>query len=103
MKVQIALVLSLAAAGCGNKRLAECEAFQKTVDKLATCKSLPAEAKTAVQGSSKQLKELFDSLDAAGGMNSAPDDVKKELRETCRQQNDAIVEVYSKVAPDCLK
>ena len=102
MKVQIALDLLLA-PGCGNKRLAECDAFQKTVDKLAACKSLPEEARTSVQSTSKQLKQLFDGLDSAGGVDSAPDDVKKQLRDTCKSQNDAIVEVYSKVAPDCLK
>jgi hypothetical protein len=96
-------VVAVALAGCGSKRLAECEAFQATVDKLAKCKALPEETRAEVKKSSTTLKEMFDAIDSAGGIDSAPDDLKAELRSSCKSQNQAIIEMYSKVAPDCLK
>jgi hypothetical protein len=99
----LALVLALAAAGCSKKHLAECDAFQATVDKLAKCKSLPDSAKDSIQASGKQLKEMFDAIDQAGGIDSAPKDLQEQLRDTCKSQNAAIVEAYSKLAADCLK
>ena len=99
----LTLGLSFSTAACSKKRLAECDAFQATIKKISNCKTLPESARAEIKSTSNQLEELFDALDQAGGIDSAPKDLQDELRDSCKSQNAAIVETYAKVAPDCLK
>ncbi len=103
MKAALVLAIALAAGACSKKRIAECETFQGTIDKLARCKSLPEDARTEISKQAKTLREMFDALDQAGGVDKAPQNLQDQLRDACKTQNSAIVEMYAKVAPDCLK
>ena len=98
-------VAVLFVAACGKpKHLPECDEFVATVDKIVSCKTLPASADRAqLEQARKTITGAFDMMDQAGGIEKAPKDVQENLRSTCKAQNSAIVEVYTKVAPDCLK
>ena len=97
-------LIALILAACGKpKHLPECDTFQKTVDKLSQCKSLPDTAKAEIAKADKQLKGMFDMIDQAGGIEKAPQDVQDNLKDTCKSQNSTIIDAYQKVAPDCLK
>ena len=96
-------VLVLVVACSKPKHLAECDHFQATIDKIAKCSSLPPTGKDEIQKAANQLKSLFDTLDQAGGIDSAPTELQDSLRDTCRAQDRSIAELYQKVVPDCFR
>lgn len=93
----------MASAGCSKKRIPECDAFAATVDKIANCSKLPEGDRAEVQRSAKQIKDALQMIDDAGGIGDAPADLVNTLRDSCKTQDKAIVEAYSKLMPECLK
>jgi hypothetical protein len=97
------VAVGLLASGCSAKRVAECDDFLGTIEKLSTCDQLPAPARTQIQGSAKTMRDALKMLEDAGGVGSAPADLVTSMRDTCRTQNRSIREQYAKLSPDCLK
>lgn len=89
--------------GCSKKRIAECDDFAATVDKIAKCDKLPAESRKEIENASKTMKDALQMIDDAGGVGDAPQDLVKQLRDTCKTQQKTIVDEFSKLAPDCVK
>jgi hypothetical protein len=102
-KLLIGVLVLGAAAGCSKKRVAECDAFVATIEKISKCDKLPAEQRTAVAESGKQIKDALKMIDDAGGVGDAPEDLVKTLRDTCKTQNTTVIEQFQKVAPECVK
>jgi hypothetical protein len=98
-------VLLLLACACGKpKHIAECDAFEATMDKIVHCKTLPKTVDlNSIIAAQKQMKGVFEMIDQSGGIEKAPKDMQDSIKETCRTQNKQVVEVYQTVAPDCLK
>lgn len=88
-------------AGCSKKHVAECDAFVETIDKISKCDKIPAAEREQLASSAKQIKDALKMLDEAGG--DAPDDLVKQMRETCGSQNRTVIEQFQKVAPECVK
>ena len=102
--VMVASVVGLGGLGaCTKKRVAECDEFVATIDKIAKCPKLPEESRTSVQESAKTIKDALKLIDDAGGVGDAPDDLVKQLRDTCKTQNKTVVEQYTKLMPECMK
>lgn len=99
----LALTSLAVLGGCSKKRIAECDEFVATVEKIARCEQLPASSRPQVEASAKAIKDALEMVDQAGGLGSAPADLVKTLRDTCRTQDRAIIEQYSKLMPDCLE
>lgn len=89
--------------GCTKKRVAECDAFVATIDKIAKCDKLPADSRKSIEASGKSIKDALKLIDDAGGIGDAPQDLVQQMRDTCKTQNATIVEQYTKLAPDCMK
>ena len=92
-----------AMAGCSKKRVAECDAFVETIEKLSKCDKIPANERTPVAESAKQIKDALKMIDDAGGVGDAPEDLVRQMRETCKTQNTTVIEQFQKVAPECVK
>jgi hypothetical protein len=100
------LVLGSALAlgvGCSSKRIKECDALVATAEKLEKCDKLDAKSRAEIAGATKTIRGALKMLDDVGGADQAPADQVDQLRKTCQQQNDSIVSLYEKVAPECLK
>jgi hypothetical protein len=94
---------ALLVSGCSKKRVAECDDFVKTAEKLGTCEKLPESARTSVAASAKQIKDMLQMVDDAGGFDSAPAETVDQMRQACKSQNTRIVEEMTKTFPECLK
>lgn len=103
-RVVLACALALVAAACGKKeRIQECDAFVATIEKIEKCDKLDAASREQIKGSAETIKGALKMLDDLGGAGEAPKDQIDQLRRTCKSQHDTVVELYGKVAPDCLK
>ncbi len=89
--------------GCTKKRVAECDEFVVTIDKIAKCDKLPAESRKSIEESAKSIKDALKLIDDVGGVGDAPQDRVQQMRDTCKTQNATVVEQYTKLAPDCMK
>jgi len=96
-------VAAVLASGCSKKRVAECDEFVKTAEKLSKCDKLPESARSSVGTAAKQIKDMLQMVDDAGGFDAAPKETVDEMRSTCKSQNTRIVEEMQKTFPDCLK
>ena len=90
-------------AGCSKKRVAECDDFVKTAEKLANCDKLPKEQRDMVAKQAGVMKDTLKQVDELGGWDQAPKDLVDEMRNACKTQNDKIVEEMSKAFPECVK
>ena len=102
-KLLIAAAALALAAGCSKERVAECDAFVETIEKISKCDKLPAEQRNQVAESGKQIKDALKMIDDAGGVGDAPEDLVRQLRDTCKTQNTTVIEQFQKVAPECVK
>jgi len=89
--------------GCTKKRVAECDEFVATIDKISKCEKLPAESRKSVADSGQTIKDALKMIDDAGGVGDAPKDLVDQLRDTCKTQNKAVVDQYTKLMPECMK
>jgi hypothetical protein len=96
-------VAAVLAAGCSKKRVVECDEFVKTAEKLASCDKLPEGSRSSVAAAAKQIKDMLQMVDDAGGFDSAPAETVDQMRQACKSQNTRIVEEMQKTFPDCLK
>ena len=94
---------ALLGSGCSKKRLAECDDFVKAAEKLSTCEKLPEGARTTVGAAAKQIKDMLQMVDDAGGFDAAPAETVDQMRSACKSENTRIVEEMQKTFPDCLK
>lgn len=102
-RVALACALALTAGACSKERVKECDAFVATIEKIEKCDKLDASARDRIKGSAQMIKNALKMLDDAGGAGNAPEAQLDQLRQTCKSQHDTVVELYGKVAPDCLK
>ena len=93
----------LVAGGCSKKRVAECDEFVATIEKIAKCDKLPADQRKQVGDSAKTIKDALQMIDDAGGVGDAPPDLVQQMRDTCKTQNKTIVEQFQKLTPECMK
>ena len=100
-----ALLLVIALAACGKKPgpLPECDQLRATIDRMSACTALPPEARAQVTRARDELTQILQMIDQAGGVDRAPPELEESVKDTCRAQNDGIVEAYRAVAPDCVK
>lgn len=102
-KLLIGVLVLGSMAGCSKKRVAECDAFVETIEKLSKCDKIPADQRTQVAESAKQIKDALKMIDDAGGVGDAPEDLVRQMRDTCKTQNTTVIEQFQKVAPECVK
>ena len=100
----VAAVLGLLiVGGCSKKRVAECDEFVKTAEKLGKCDKLPEGSRASVAAAAKQIKDMLQMVDDAGGFDSAPAETVDQMRQACKSQNTTIVDEMQKSFPECLK
>jgi hypothetical protein len=102
LAIAFGLVAALA-TGCSKKRVAECDDFVKTAEKLASCDKIPADKRAPVAAAAKQIKDMLQMVDDAGGFDQAPSETVDEMRQACKSQNKLIVDEMQNTFPDCLK
>jgi hypothetical protein len=99
----VCVVVGGLVTGCTKKRVAECDEFVATIDKIAKCEKLPAESRKQVAESGQTIKDALKMIDDAGGVGDAPKDLVDQLRDTCKTQNKTVVDQYMKLMPECMK
>ena len=99
----VCVVVGGLVTGCSKQRVAECDEFVTTIDKIAKCEKLPAESRKQVAESGKTIKDALKLIDDAGGVGDAPKDLVDQLRDTCKTQNKTVVDEYMKLMPECMK
>ena len=75
----------------------------KTAEKLASCSKLPEGSRSSVAAAAKQIKDMLQMVDDAGGFDSAPAETVDQMRNACKSQNTRIVDEMQKTFPECLK
>lgn len=98
-----AVVVSGLVTGCKKERVAECDEFVATIEKVSKCEKLPAETRKQVAESGKAIADALKMIDDAGGVGDAPKDLVQQMRDTCKTQNKAVVDEYMKLMPECMK
>lgn len=98
-----AVIVSGLVTGCKKERVAECDEFVATIDKVAKCEKLPAETRKQISESGKTIKDALKQIDDAGGIGNAPKDLVDQMRDTCKTQNKTVVDEYTKLMPECMK
>ena len=99
----VCVVVGGLVTGCTKKRVAECDEFVATIDKIAKCEKLPTESRKQVAESGQTIKDALKMIDDAGGVGDAPKDLVDQLRDTCKTQNKTVVDEYMKLMPECMK
>lgn len=99
----VCVVVGGLVTGCTKKRVAECDEFVATIDKISKCEKLPAESRKQVAESGQTIKDALKMIDDAGGVGDAPKDLVDQLRDTCKTQNKTVVDEYMKLMPECMK
>ena len=99
----VCVVVGGLVTGCTKKRVAECDEFVATIDKITKCEKLPAESRKQVAESGQTIKDALKMIDDAGGVGDAPKDLVDQLRDTCKTQNKTVVDEYMKLMPECMK
>ena len=98
--VAVAVVLCLGLGGCAKKRIPECDAFVKTIEKLASCPKVPDAQRITNLDSAKTIRDAHQKLiDEAGGIAEAPADLVSSMREACKTQDASLQQMYA----DCLR
>jgi len=103
-RVVVACALALAAGACGkSERIKECDALVATAEKIEKCAKLDDKSRAQIKNATKTIKDALQMLDDVGGAGEAPKGQIDQLRQTCQSQHDSIVQLYKKVAPECLE
>lgn len=92
----LALVVT---AGCSTKRIPECDAFVKTIEKIAACPKVPDAQRATILESAKTIRDSLNMIDQAGGVGDAPADLVASMRDACRTQDASLQKAYA----DCTK
>jgi len=103
MKTAVLLAVMIFAVACKHERIAECDALVKTGEKIEKCPKIPADKRADITDGIKKMRGALQMLDDVGGADQAPKEQVDMLRRTCKQQDDNIIELYKKVAPECLE
>jgi hypothetical protein len=90
------------AAGCSGERVAECDAMLETVEKVGACDRLDTTQRAQIDQAVRSIRDALDRLEDVGP-GRAPAALLSEAKATCAKQNEAIRQVYEKVAPECLR
>jgi len=90
------------AGGCGGERIAECDAMVATVEKVGACDRLDATQRAQVDQAVRTIKDALDRLEDVGP-SRAPAELLSETKRMCAKQNEAIRQMYEKVARECLR
>ena len=93
----------LGLGACKKERVAECDAFLATAEKLASCEKLPADQRKQMEAPAAQMRQALKAIDDAGGIGSAPKDMVETLRSTCKSQDDSVKKMFESIAPECVK
>jgi hypothetical protein len=99
----VCVVIGGLVTGCSKQRVAECDAFVATIEKISKCEKLPAETRKQVAESGKTIKDALKAIDDVGGVGEAPKDLVDQLRDTCKTQNKTVIDDYTKLMPECMK
>ncbi len=86
-------------SGCATKRIPECDAFVKTIDKLASCSSVPSAQRIGILDSATDIRDALQKLDEAGGADKVPADLVSSMREACRIQDASLRQMYAACLP----
>jgi hypothetical protein len=97
--VVLALGALGALGGCAKKRIPECDAFVKTIEKVGTCSKIPDAQRSTILESAKTIRDSLQMIDEAGGVADAPADLVGSMRDACKTQDASIKQMYA----DCLK
>jgi hypothetical protein len=104
-RAALALLASLAPAACGareRERLPECDDFLATLAQVVACDRTDELAKAPLELARRSMRDALDRLSGIG-IARAPADRVGEARRACGAQRAAVVHIYEKVAPDCLR
>jgi hypothetical protein len=94
----VALVVALGAA-CSKKRIAECDSYIATMEKIARCKALPEGSGKTLLDTAKGMRQRLDDVD----LEKARDEDVEWLRDICLRSKKTVVETYTEHLPECLK
>lgn len=95
----VAAALTLFLPGCAKKRIPDCDALAKTIEKIAACPKVPDGQRQTILDSAKTIRDSLQMLEDAGGVAKAPEDLVSSMRDTCKTQNASLSQMYA----DCLK
>jgi hypothetical protein len=95
----VVVALTFAATGCAKKRIPECDAFVKTIEKIASCSKVPDAQRITILDSAKTIRDSLQMIDEAGGVADAPADLVSSMRDACKTQDASLQQMYA----DCLK
>ena len=94
-----ALMLStcvlLLGLGCSKKRIAACDDFLATYEKVAACSAIPEASRSTLDKVAKGMREQLDKIDA----DEAPRSLVDTLSDGCKRHKQTIIDLAAKL--DC--
>ena len=90
---------TLVLGGCAKKRIPDCDALVKTVEKIAACPKVADDQRKTILESAKTIRDSLQMIEEAGGVADAPADLVSSIRDACKTQNASLQQMYA----DCLK
>jgi hypothetical protein len=101
-KLLLAGVLLLGACK-SHERIAECDHFLETAEKIANCSKLPPEGREMMKGATEAMRRALKQVDDAGGARAGGQEVLDMLSKSCKDQESKLVDLYKSDLGDCLK
>lgn len=100
--VWVGLVVSAVGSGCRDTQLAECDVYVATIERLASCADLPADARGTLATSALTIKR---ALAAARSVDDGTSDVGQsigQMRSTCRVGTERLRAELGLRVPACI-
>ena len=90
------------AIGCRDTKLAECDAYVATIERLATCPELPAEARGTLATSALTIKRALTAARSADDGTAGVGQPIGQMRSTCRVGTERLRAAFGLRVPACV-
>jgi hypothetical protein len=96
------LATAALAIGCRDTKLTECDAYVATIERLASCPDLPAEARGTLATSALTIKRALTTARSADDGTAGVGQTIGQMRATCRVGTERLRAEFGLRVPACV-
>lgn len=102
----VGLMTAALGSGCRDTQLAECDVYVATIERLASCADLPADARGTLATSALTIKRALAAArsadDGSSGVGRAIEQTIGQMRSTCRVGTERLRAELGLRVPACI-
>ncbi len=98
----VGLMTAALGSGCRDTQLAECDVYVATIERLASCADLPAEARGTLATSALTIKRALAAARSADDGSSGVGQTIGQMRSTCRVGTERLRAELGLRVPACI-